>query len=248
VLQDSIGISWKHSCVPTAKNPETHNPALSDVHRRQGFLCYNFSMEGLTTPPEIISKIDREVLLQQLLSPEFRFEIRNFLLSINCSLNDIDDMTQETLIKANRSIDQFNHRSALSTWVKSIAKNVFIDFIRRKPNRENLHVEYNADYGSADMSPAGLSRSDIIGRPDSELMAVEEGLNLESEMASAMSKLSPEHRVTLELRFKEKLSYLEIAERLHIPIGTVMSRISIGKQRLKAIYEGRSTHDEGSTI
>ncbi len=59
------------------------------------------------------------------------------------------------------------------------------------------------------------------------------------DMLAALAQLSVEHREVLLLVTLEQLSYAECAEVLHIPIGTVMSRISRGRVALRSLLEGR---------
>jgi RNA polymerase sigma-70 factor (ECF subfamily) len=54
-------------------------------------------------------------------------------------------------------------------------------------------------------------------------------------VAAALAQLSEEYRVALLLRFYQGLSLQEIAEALHLPLGTVKSRLSVGTHRLRKL-------------
>ena len=67
--------------------------------------------------------------------------------------------------------------------------------------------------------------------PEERALAAEQG----SEVRAALAQLGEEYRVVLVLRFYQGFSLQEIAETLHIPLGTVKSRLSVGVHRLRAI-------------
>lgn len=64
----------------------------------------------------------------------------------------------------------------------------------------------------------------------------------------ALAQIEPTYRTAVELFYLSELSYREIAEALEIPIGTVMSRLSRGKDQLKAILAAAVSESSGKII
>jgi len=56
----------------------------------------------------------------------------------------------------------------------------------------------------------------------------------EQQLQSAFAELKPDHQAVLALRIVEEMSYEQIADTLHVPVGTVMSRLSRARAELRA--------------
>jgi RNA polymerase sigma-70 factor (ECF subfamily) len=76
-----------------------------------------------------------------------------------------------------------------------------------------------------------LQMSDSMPGPEERALAAEQG----SAVRAALAQLSEEYRVVVVLRFYQGFSLQEIAETLHIPLGTVKSRLSVGTHRLRDV-------------
>mgnify|MGYP006288723443 CR=1 FL=1 len=139
--------------------------------------------------------------------------IRAVCLRILGNPADADDATQNALIRITRSIDSFDGRSSLDTWVYRIATNAALDELRRR-NRRPLSLVGDHDVESPDQ----MSLVD-----DSD------------EMARALAALPEDYRVAVVLRDIGDLDYDQIADVLGIPGGTVRSRIARGRARLAEI-------------
>lgn len=71
---------------------------------------------------------------------------------------------------------------------------------------------------------------DSEASPEERALAAERG----NEVRAALTQLGEDYRIVLILRFYQRFSLQEIAETLHIPLGTVKSRLSVGVHRLRA--------------
>jgi RNA polymerase sigma-70 factor (ECF subfamily) len=125
---------------------------------------------------------------------------------------DAVDALQEALTDAWRRIGSFEGRSAVSTWLYRIAANAATDEVRRRAHRPEQ---------------ADPAAGDLAGAHDVEASAV-----TRSTVAWALAQLPPQFRAAVVLREYHDLSYQQIAEVLGIPIDTVKSRISRGRQAL----------------
>ena len=148
---------------------------------------------------------------QQLLSTIPR--LRRYARSLVFDSSAADDLVQTALERALAHWHQFDQRRDILVWVISIAHNAHMDDRRRRShlvNVEPLDLQDGPDSVAAPASDPGL-RMDLV---------------------AALSRLPVEQREPLLLVTLEQLSYAECAEVLHIPIGTVMSRISRGRRLL----------------
>jgi len=133
-----------------------------------------------------------------------------------------DDVTQETFLRAYQKLESFDTERPFGPWVCRIAANLAISHLRSPVSREEELGE-----GSAE-EPAPLA---------SPLDAV-----LESEarerLEAALESLPPEQRAVFVLRSVEEMSYRDIAQALEIPIGSVMSRLSRAREKLRTALAG----------
>ena len=135
-----------------------------------------------------------------------------------------EDISQESFIKAYRSIDSFREESAFYTWLYRItantAKNYLISKGRRKESSiSDFNISENEDFFE-------LPTSDS---PEQILMAQ----SLKDTIYDALSGLPEDTRTALSLREFEGLNYEEIAEIMNCPVGTVRSRIFRGREALE---------------
>jgi len=147
---------------------------------------------------------------------------------------DAMDLTQETFIKAWRSLGKFDGRHPLATWLHRIATNAAIDLIRRRqarPQCELLETDLSVDPASRTAPSAPEPPGSAMDRGD-----------LRTILDRALATLSPEHRAVIVLREIEELSYGEIAERMKTSQGTVMSRLFYARKHLQALL--KDAHEE----
>jgi RNA polymerase sigma-70 factor (ECF subfamily) len=129
-----------------------------------------------------------------------------------------DDLVQDTLERAWVRLKQWRAGSDLRAWLFSIMHNLRVDQMRR-PTVPTHSIEED-DFEV----PTRPTQTDELEVRDLE---------------SALRHLADEQREVLLLVALEEMSYAEIAAALDIPIGTVMSRLSRGRERLRMIMEGQ---------
>jgi RNA polymerase sigma-70 factor (ECF subfamily) len=183
-------------------------------------------MEGLTSysamdDNELVeaSKSNPEIFGELILRYQerlFRFIRR---ISYFC-IEDIDDIVQETFIKAYRSLNIFDTDLKFSTWIYQIARNATIDAIRKKQTRPQTVC---------------LEQEDVINflRSDGGDMQI----NLETKdqlriIQRIISTLPHKYREVMILRFLEEKNYEEIMEIIQKPKGTVAALINRGRKIL----------------
>lgn len=147
---------------------------------------------------------------------------------------DAEDLVQETYLRGFRGYERFEAGTNLRAWLFRILTNTYINIYRKKQRRpketdfedvEDLYLYRRLSSGDA--AVLGQSAED-------ELL---ENIT-ESEIQDAIENLPEQYRLAVLLADVEGFAYKEIAEILDVPIGTVMSRIHRGRNRLqKELYD-----------
>jgi RNA polymerase sigma-70 factor, ECF subfamily len=128
-----------------------------------------------------------------------------------------DDVVQEAFLRAHQALDRFDLARPFGPWICRIAANLAVNHVRSPQSREEALPEAHAETPVPGGSP-------LAGVLDEEARR---------QLARALESLSSDQRAVFVLRVFEELSYKEIAEALEISIGTVMSRLSRGRERLR---------------
>jgi RNA polymerase sigma-70 factor (ECF subfamily) len=131
-----------------------------------------------------------------------------------------DDLVQDCLERALRRRHMWLGRGSMRAWLFSILHNVHANAVRRDSRRPRLLP--------LDTAPAA-----------SVLPAQEHAVSL-SQFAGALAQLPEEQRAVILLVGLEEMTYAESARILGVPIGTVMSRLSRGRDRLRQLSGGHS--------
>lgn len=133
-----------------------------------------------------------------------------------------DDLVQDTLERACRKWRLWRRGSDLRAWLFTLMHNVFVNQVRTRKVAESwlpLHEQTE--------EPAARATQD-------------DGLELR-DLMSAIGRLPPEFREVVLLIGLEQLSYAEVAQVLNIPLGTVMSRLARGRERLRVLIAQANT-------
>lgn len=135
-----------------------------------------------------------------------------------------DDLVQETCLRALTRLDQWEQGTRLDSWLYRIAQNIWFDRARALRVRgEVVDIDTTLHLSGED------------GRKVTENRLVLD------EVFRAMELLPDEQRVVIMLVCVEGLSYIEAAEIVEAPIGTVMSRLARGRRALYAATHGEPT-------
>lgn len=152
---------------------------------------------------------------------------------------DAAECAQEALVKVITHLDGFDGRSAFSTWVTRIAMNEALTRTRRRQVRRtaSLDVE-SADGGAWAGRIADAREPDPVSR-------VEQGEEL-LRLRAALARLPDDQRQLIQMRDLEERDCDDIARRLHIPAGTLKSRLFRARAALRALMtasDPAATHE-----
>ena len=129
--------------------------------------------------------------------------------------NDADDLLQETFIKVYINIHRYSADYTFGQWVYTIARNTFIDFVRRR--QDDLSID---DRFYAPASSAPTPEESVIN------------LQQRSQIEQYLDRLAPRYRQLILMRFFEEYSYEEIAAKLALPLGTVKTQIHRAREQM----------------
>jgi RNA polymerase sigma-70 factor (ECF subfamily) len=177
--------------------------------------------------PELDSSLVREVLAGNQASFQLlveRYQTRLFGLARHYTRNavEIEDIVQDTFLKAYSRLPSFQHQSSFYTWLYRIATNTILDFLKRK-GRSPIHSVEDPEAATLDPPSQGVMR------PEARL-ETEEIATITHEVLDELPEI---FRTVLIMREFESLAYQDIADTLGISIGTVESRLFRARARFK---------------
>ena len=153
---------------------------------------------------------------QQLLACVPR--LRRYARALVGNRDDADDLVQDTLERAWAKSAMWQGVTDMRAWLFGIMHNLHVDGVRRP----KLHTVV-LDEDTPEI-PVASTQTDRLAVMD---------------LQAALERLPVEQREVVLLIALEDLSYAEVASTLGIPIGSVMSRLSRGRERLRSFMEGR---------
>lgn len=155
------------------------------------------------------------------------YEKRIFALTRRMCRNpsDAEEAAQETFLAAWQGLRFFRGDASFSTWLYRLASNACVDLLRREGRHRN------AAGPSLDDEEADLELPDRAPSPQQ----LAERAELRRQIEAGLAALPPDYRQVLILREIHQRTYEEIASVCQLDLGTVKSRISRGRQRLRKI-------------
>ena len=149
-------------------------------------------------------------------------DVYNFQLKRIKNESNAEDITIESFTKAFEKITTYNDKYLFKTWLITISKNLHIDKVRK--NKNNLNVFGSNDFDRVvETSPS----------PEDDLINAQKLKSLKNKI----SKLKPNYKKVIELRYFNELSYKEISNKLKQPINNVKVRIMRAKRILAEIIK-----------
>ncbi|MBD5148479.1 MAG: sigma-70 family RNA polymerase sigma factor [Oscillibacter sp.] len=138
---------------------------------------------------------------------------------------DAAEAAQEAFLAAWQGLPNFRGDAAFSTWLYRLASNACVDILRKESRRGA------AEGPSLDDEAVPIDPPDRAPTPQEAV----ERRELREEIEAGLAALPAEYRQPLVLREIHQLSYQEIAQAMDLDLGTVKSRISRGRRRLREI-------------
>jgi RNA polymerase sigma-70 factor, ECF subfamily len=176
---------------------------------------------------------DRDMeLLADLVERNQRRLVR-YLLYLTGRRDYAEDLAQETWIRVLQRGSQYNGRQRFDPWLFAIARNLAIDYLRKKGKAVQIASSPDERDEVPLVPSSGPSPFEAAARSEDAI-----------RLAAQLQILSPLYREALLLRFQEDLSLAEIAQVLGAPVTTVTSRIYRGLAALRSAFEEGDSHGE----
>jgi RNA polymerase sigma-70 factor (ECF subfamily) len=149
-------------------------------------------------------------------------KVKSYLVRLGARGPQAEDLAQDAMVTVWRRAASFDGAKAkASTWMFVIARNAWIDRLRR----ERVELAYRGYIEAPEESG------------DEQPDEAAERVQTEAQMRGALALLSEEQRQVVQLAFFEDNAHSEIAARLDLPLGTVKSRLRLALGKLRAHWE-----------
>src|SRR5438046_3532929 len=140
---------------------------------------------------------------------------------------EADDLVQETMLKAYRAWHQYERGTNAKGWLLTILRHAFINEYRRRTRHpETVDLDAIEPFSVLEELPDAAPQGTFFDRI------------VDDEVLRAIDELPEQFRETVVLRDVEGLSYEEIARVLEVPVGTVKSRLFLGRRMLQGKLYG----------
>jgi RNA polymerase sigma-70 factor (ECF subfamily) len=181
--------------------------------------AFDSSDREMATTPREEPRLDLRAVVLRYHEAVYRYAYR---LAGNQA--DAEDLTQQTFLVAQQRLGQVREADKILSWLFTVLKNCYLKDRHRHRRFVSADIEV-----AIEQVPEPLQREEID----------------EAELQMALDELSDEFKIVVLMFYFEDCSYKEIATRLDIPIGTVMSRLARGKAHLRRWLTERAATTEG---
>ncbi|HLF24137.1 MAG TPA: RNA polymerase sigma factor [Burkholderiales bacterium] len=132
--------------------------------------------------------------------------------------DDVDDVMQLVYLKVHQGLGSFRGDAKFSTWLYQIARREAIDVVSKRR-----------------LDAVSIDEVEIAARTNDAPDVATHTHDTQEQVERAMAELDESYRTAIELRYMAEKSYEEIAEFMHLPVGTVKTYVHRGKLELKRI-------------
>ncbi|UCD84286.1 MAG: sigma-70 family RNA polymerase sigma factor [Deltaproteobacteria bacterium] len=160
----------------------------------------------------------------ELLIIKYQRRIFGLIFRLTNNTDMVEDLAQETFLKAFAAIKQFAQKSSFYTWLRKIAVNTCLNYLS---SNTPVLLEEDILANKLSLNPGFIEGK--IDNPEGALLVKE----LNQGISDAVDSLSQKHRTAFLLRELEDMSYEDIAEAVDCPVGTVRSRLHRARQELQ---------------
>ncbi|MDO8899707.1 MAG: RNA polymerase sigma factor [Bacteroidales bacterium] len=164
-----------------------------------------------------LMKQGKELALAELIN-RYQKTVARVVIGMLGNCPEADDVGQETFIRFWSSVENYRHDAKVSTFLTRIAINLSINELRKRKKR----------YEWLDFLEDKKNRNITIIESDQYIQTDEQ-----EHITKALASIEPDQRAVVILRLVQGYSTKETAEMLDIPLGTVLSRLSRGLEKLR---------------
>jgi len=163
-------------------------------------------------------KFDPDYFMYDLV--QMQEQLFYYALQLTEDREDALDLVQETSFKALKNRNRLHNNDHIRAWLYTILKNTYINYLRSSHYRQLTH-------DSDELNNYAAPNGGANGAPYDQLM--------KKELHEIIGLLPGAYKKPIRM-FLSGYSYKEIATQMNIPIGTVKSRIHLGKKQIRKVY------------
>jgi RNA polymerase sigma-70 factor (ECF subfamily) len=167
-------------------------------------------------------KVAFSILVERYVSPIYKFSYRYVRNG-----PDAEDVSQETFLRVWKNLEKFDQTKSFKTWIFTIAKNVSLDFLKKRKTVPFSVLGEEDDAVDAVLAP-------YVAIAETADISFDRNV-LKQDFDAALARLPERYRDVMALRYTDNLKFREIAERLHEPVDTVKSRHRRGLALLRDV-------------
>lgn len=209
----------------SSSRPLVEDSAVVAMHRRMVYPVAMNPRQEETTDEELAAAAqgNKEYAFGVLMEryQERLLQYGKMFLSDN---DHIEDIVQDVFIKTYRNMRSFDVTRKFSPWIYRIAHNAFANALRKKHREPLVFVDFDT----------------LVAHPayERDPAQEEDRKEMRTLVDSGLEELPALYKEAIILYYIEDLSYQEIADVLHVPVGTVGVRLRRGREALKKIIKG----------
>jgi len=184
-----------------------------------------------------IAKGDRAAAAE--LVDRYQGMVRGFLRKVCFDRDAIEDLSQETFVRALKYAHRFDPRYPMKTWLLTIARRLSINHGQKQKRRRGEPGRAGVPGEGSGVEPVWLE-DETAASPSAEAERDERAGLSRSLLEDALEKLSEPQRVSIVMHYQEGLALEEIGRALDMPVGTVKSHLHRGRKKMRELLEPRS--------
>jgi len=201
------------------------------------------TLQNSTPSRPLVQRDDRTRIFERVILPHEQ-SLYGPAMALTRSSSDAEDLVQETLLRAFDRFETFRQDGSPRAWLHTIMRNLFYNSYRKKsrePKQVSLDVFEPATTGS---NGSGVAvEADSMSQASASITSPERivlGQMESAALLAAVKALPQEYRQVVTMADIQGMPYQDIADQLRIPVGTVRSRLSRGRERVRrAIFAWR---------
>jgi RNA polymerase sigma-70 factor (ECF subfamily) len=179
--------------------------------------------------------VERDCILSPLLD-QYIDGLYGYAMALSRNRAEAEDLVQETYLRALQALNSLRPDGNVKAWLFTILRNIWINQLRRRRvANETVELEPNE------------MPSDVSGGRSKDPLALYVSSLEREQVRSAIQRLPVEFREIIVLREYEEMSYQEIASFLGCAQGTVMSRLSRARAKLRELLSVPTANKGGAT-
>lgn len=153
--------------------------------------------------------------------------VRGFLRAVCYDRSAVDDLAQETFLRAIKHAGRFDPKYPMRSWLLTIARRLSINHGQKEKRRRP----------AAGIEPDQLQNHSSQTNPSNQLEQREQHTINRDMVHQAMARLTEPQRVAIAMHYQQGLSLETIADALDMPVGTVKSHLHRGRKRMRELLE-----------